>query len=358
MQADISRVGLIRPSEVQHLKNNRRLFDIFTSKEEYEYASRDLHNRFVHGYSKNDALDPIVSKYLVEEKVLRAEYPNDSKFAVCLTHDVDEIYPPLRHTLYTCFNDFRSLEVQSLLNRILWRYRGKTCSPYWNFNEIMDLEEKYGAISSFYFLVTDRDIRRFRYNIHDLKHELRNIKNKGWEVGLHGSYYSYNDANSLKHEKNELERTLGEKIIGIRMHYLRFTVPTTWNILAAIGFKYDTTFGFPDAIGFRNGVCHPFIPHDIRNNTEINILEIPMAVMDVTLFRFKSFYEQWDAVKSLIDTTEKYNGVLTLNFHNITFDEAWHKDGYRLYEKILKYCQGKRAWMTNSSAIYKWMCEE
>ena len=352
------RAALIGASGAQHLKNNTELFDIFTSKEEYKNKSRDIHNRFIYEFSKNDVLEPTVSKYLVEEKLLGVEYPNDSKFSVCLTHDVDEIYPPLRHTVYTCFNDLRYLNVKSFLNRTLWRYRGKNYSPYWNFGEIMDLEEKYGAKSSFYFLTTDKDIRRFRYPIDDLKYELRDINERGWEVGLHGGYYSYNDANTLQHEKNELEQAIGEKIIGIRMHYLRCTVPTTWNIMAAIGFKYDTTFGFPDAIGFRNGVCHPFMPYDLDKGAPINILEIPMTAMDVALFKSGSFCKQWDAIKCLIDTTKKYKGVLTLNFHNITFDNAWHRDGCKLYEKILKYCSEEQGWMTNAAAIYKWMCEE
>jgi peptidoglycan/xylan/chitin deacetylase (PgdA/CDA1 family) len=283
------------------------------------------------------------------------EYPENKKFAVCLTHDVDDIYPSLAHIALSSLYCIRNLNLKELKKQLFWKIRRKEDSPYWNFKEIMNLEEKYSAKSSFYFLATDKDIRRFRYNIEDLENELGFIVDKGWEVGLHGGYYAYNNLEEMKKEKKRLEKVLGKKVIGYRNHYLRFKVPDTWELLAEAGFKYDTTFGYNDMVGFRNGMCHPFKPFDLSRDREINILEIPLTIGDGTLFYYiKDLSEAWTIVKKLIDTVEKYNGVITLLWHSNIFNCAFRDRWVRLYEKILKYCHEKNAWMTSGEEIWRW----
>jgi len=84
----------------------------------------------------------------------------------------------------------------------------------------------------------------------------------------------------------KLEKVLGKKIVGYRNHYLKFKVPETWGLPKEAGFKYDTTLGYADCVGFRNGMCHPFKPFDLNINSYINILEIPLIIMDRTLFDY------------------------------------------------------------------------
>jgi hypothetical protein len=66
-------------------------------------------------------------------------------------------------------------------------------NPYWNFKKILELEGRYGAKSSFYFKATSKDSRDWKYDIADLRDELGYLTDMGWEVGLHGGFYSYND---------------------------------------------------------------------------------------------------------------------------------------------------------------------
>jgi len=147
-------------------------------------------------------------------------------------------------------------------------------------------------------------------------------------------------------------------VLGVRMHYLRFQVPSTWKLLSKVGFKYDTTFGYPDMPGFRNGMCHPFKPYDLNEDREIDILEIPLIVMDTTLYGYMNIspVEAYELIKRLIDITEKYSGVITILWHNNTFDEVRYGEWSKLYEKILKYLKEKKAWMTSCKEIYSyWM---
>ena len=283
------------------------------------------------------------------------EYPENKKFAVCLTHDVDDIYPPLSHTFISTAHCVKKLNAKELNQQISWKFKGMEKSPYLNFKEIIKLEEKYDAKSSFYFIATEKDPVRFRYNIEDIESELGFIVDSGWEVGLHGGYYAYNCFDTILKEKNRLEKVLGKDVIGYRNHYLRFDMLNTWELLAKAGFKYDTTFGYNDMVGFRNGMCHPFKPFNLNLNKEINILEIPLIVMDGALFSSCSSIEHaWDMTKNLIDTVEKYNGILTILWHNNVFNyppkDAWRK----FYERILAYVYQKDAWVTSGEDILKW----
>ena len=338
----------------KYLEADEKLWNLFVKKNEYFIERPDRYSECDSQNKNFNVLQPEISKFLIKNG-LKVQYPQKKKFAVCLTHDVDEIYPPFSHMLLSSLYCIKNLNFSELKNQLLWRNKGKENSPYLNFKEIIRLEEKYDSKSSFYFLTSDDDIKRYRYNIEDLKNELGYIVEKGWEVGLHGGYYTYDDLKKMKKEKNRLEKVLGKEVIGYRNHYLRFKVPDTWELQRKAGFKYDTTFGYNDMIGFRNGMCHPFKPFNLNTNQEINILEIPLIVMDGTLFSLsKSFKEAFETIKRLIDIIEQYNGVITLLWHSNNFNCVFRDSWIMFYEKILKYCYDKNAWMTSGECILRW----
>lgn len=335
------------------VKNNKRLFDIFVAKQEYG-GRRDRHGRCLYEFSGNkDVLKPVVSSYLVNKGFLNVRWPEDHKFAACLTHDVDQVYPTWKYTAFTTAKFALKLRPKEGLRRLQGKVKKERSSnPCWNFKKILKLEMRYGAKSTFYFNTASRDLV-WTYDIEDLTDELRYIADMGWEVGLHGGYYSYDDLEELKKERERLEKALGKRVIGIRMHYLRFKVPDTWRLLADLGLKYDTTFGFDDVPGFRNGMCHPFKPYDLEMEKEVNILEIPLIVMDVSLFEMR-INEAWETIKGLIKVTERNMGVITILWHNRTFDGIFWGQWTKLYEKILHILEKKKAWMASGEEIYKY----
>jgi peptidoglycan/xylan/chitin deacetylase (PgdA/CDA1 family) len=337
------------------LKQNQDIWDLFTRKEEYFSEKRDEHERFLFDEKTIvNASDPKASRYLINNGI-KVKFPENKIFAVCLTHDVDDIYPPLSHSLLSSVEYLKNLNFRASANQFFWKLKGKEYSPYLNLSKIMDLEASYGAKSSFYFIATDADPIRFRYNVEDIEHNLKEIAARGWEVGLHGGYYSYNNLEAIKKEKKRIETVLEKPVVGFRNHYLRFKVPESWEILADAGFKYDSTFGYSNSVGFRNGMCHPFRPYNLSTEREIEIFEIPLVVMDVALFAgSKSLEEAWECTKNLIDTTANLNGVITLLWHNFVFDCSFRGDWVKLYEKVLQYCSSKGAWMTSGEEIYRW----
>lgn len=336
---------------IKLLQQNKELYNLYTRKEEYDPIILDKHQRFLRCLSRYNILEPDVSKFFIQNG-LKVEYPEGKKFAVCLMHDIDIVNYSKIDVMYKIYKSLRQMQFKHALLPPFYRLN-KTLNPLWNFEKTMVMEEKYGAKSSFYFMALDKNSDDCNYNIDDLKLELRSIIEKGFEVGLHGGYYSYNNLNEIRNEKNRLEKVLGKRVIGYRNHVLRFKVPDTWKLLRKAGFKYDSTLGYADCVGFRNGMCHPFKPFNLNTNSEIDILEIPLNIMDVTLFDYMKLdlNGAWKITKLLIDIVEKYNGIITILWHNTYMDDTYMK----FYEKILKYCHDKNAWMPSGNDIFRWI---
>ena len=346
------------------LKANKDLWELFTSLEEYNPELLDQYQRFPYYFSKQRTVfEPCVSAFLINNG-LKINYPNGKKFAVCLTHDIDSVYFPfitigneiIQALLQKKVGKSLNIAVTSIVKFLLSVVK-KDFNPARNFNRIIDLEKKYGAKSSFYFLLSDNKSRRFEgCKIEGLKKELRKIVAEGWEIGLHGGYDTYIELEKIKNEKERLEKTIGSEVIGYRNHFLRFKTPTTWELLKTAGFKYDTTFGYADCVGFRNGMCHPFRPYNIDKSEYIDIWEIPLTIMDRTLSNYMQLgmSTSWKIAKRLIDTVEEYNGVITILWHHTSMTGAKGE----LYERILKYSFERNAWMTSAKEIWLQVCDK
>ena len=69
--------------------DNKLLWDIYTSGDEYNPILKDRFNRIPYYASRNRSVfTPMISGYL-RERGFNPRYPGGRKFAVCLTHDVD-----------------------------------------------------------------------------------------------------------------------------------------------------------------------------------------------------------------------------------------------------------------------------
>ena len=170
-----------------------------------------------------------------------------------------------------------------------------------------------------------------------------------------GGFYSYNNPAEIRDEKTSLEDALGQEVIGYRNHYLREKVPDSWEMLARAGFRYDATYGYTDQVGFRNGMCHPFNPYNLNTQQDVAVCEIPLHLMDSTIFEITSNYDKaWSITQSIIDKVASCQGVLGVLFHNSALAAPNKRDYGRLYEQILSYGQEQRAWMASGAEIFQW----
>jgi peptidoglycan/xylan/chitin deacetylase (PgdA/CDA1 family) len=232
----------------------------------------------------------------------------------------------------------------------------KNYDVFINFKQIMKIEEEFDAKSTFFFLVSREDFGEGS-ELNKLVDEINFIIDNYWEIGLHSGYFSYDDPHKMASEKKLLEKVSGYKVRGVRNHALRFSIPKTWEILSQL-FEYDSTFGYADHVGFRNGMCHPFKPCT-PDGKIIDIWEIPLTVMDTTFIKYMDAdaREAFEWVKLLTRKVEKVKGVITLLWHNTTFDELVYGEYARMYRGLLRYFKARGAWLTNCGELYDYWVE-
>jgi len=299
--------------------------------------------------------------------VCKAFWPKGKKFAVCLTHDVDEI----RKTYQYFTKAIRGLKNREL-TRVIYQLKSFVTdkifkkNPYWTFEDIMKLEDKFNVRSTFFFLKESARIslfdpatwhhyaRKYDFREQEVSKIIGELASKGWEVGLHGSYESYIDKKKLENEKKLLESVLGDKVKGIRQHHLNLKIPETWEYQEESGFEYDTSLGFKGGkgVGFRWGTCFPFYP--FNGSRIISVLEIPLIIMDISITPDE---KGWKKCLDIINTVEEYGGVLTVLWHHTVFNSNEYPGWAEMYEKIIKTCKKKNAWITNAYEIAKWWKE-
>ena len=336
---------------IAKLRENPELWLHFARAEEYGARFRDRYGRFPYYLSANrDIFDPSVSRWLVDHG-LHPHYPKGKRYAICLTHDIDAVYHP---NLSLCRQMARSLRRGRFKQAFSWAMPlvAPRRDPLWNFDLIQKLESRYDAKSSFYFLALARGEQDFNYKVDDLRQVMLDLRADGWEVGLHGGHRAYLSLEKMKEEKSRLEDVLGFEVVGYRNHYLRFQVPDTWRLLEQLEFSYDTSFGYPDCVGFRNGVCHPFRPFDLEADRFLNVVEIPLILMDCSLMRYMRLGPEtaWELTKSLLDIIASLRGVATVVWHNPNFEG----DNLAFYERLLQYGLDTEAWMAPALDIARW----
>jgi hypothetical protein len=294
--------------------------------------------------------------------IQKSYWPEGKTFAVCLTHDVDELKKtyqwftrPFRFFIDGNFKGF-SNQFFSFAHKI----RG--VEPYYTYDDIIRLENNLKVKSTYFMLkesghakLSSRKTlylygRNRSFNSPKMQNLLIRLKENGDEIGIHGSYFSYNNPQLLLEETKELEHLIQEKIIGTRQHNLNLDVPKTWEYQVQCGLQYDSSLGFVDRIGFRWGTSFPFFPNS--EMATIPIIEIPLIIMDVCLDSCDNILLDCQQV---IDEVERYSGVLTLLWHPPVINELEYKNGRDIYIKLIQYCQTKETWIKRACDICAWI---
>jgi len=309
---------------------------------------RDEHGRFRAEWSRLDPLDPPL------ERLRRKLGVADRTFTVALTHDVDN---PWRWTRIGVRGSAARLkrnvlgvrfgpafrEATALVAAPVHRVRGT--DPNWRFEQILAEERRSGAHGSTFFVLAGH------HDPHDgsspetydkLRPQLvETLRETGAEIGLHGSYTAADDPARLGDEKAALEALAGP-VAGHRYHYLRADPHRN---VAQLPFRYDTTLGFPDALGFRSGIARPFHPWDFERDAPADVLEIPLAAMDATLAEERylglSAKRAAPRLDALLDWAAANGGAFAVLWHPDRFDPLSSGGWDRLYSRVLDRIQAR-----------------
>ncbi len=277
-----------------------------------------------------------------------------SPFCINLTHDVDKIdkytyyniLGKVKNTMGLIPSNFNFKErFNDLTHFVINKFKSKF-DPHWSFNFLLDIEADNNIQATYFFLdkVHKRDAS---YKFHEprIVNLIKTIHDEGHEVAMHGTYGSYNDSNIFKRSLIKLNGITAERVSGTRQHYLRYKLPETAIIHDDSAMIYDSSLGFAEHEGFRNSFCLPFKLYNFDKDRAFNTWQIPLNVMDNTLFDYRklSYEKAHENIFKILNEIDNFGGVFTLLWHNNYLDDLEMPGIRSFYRSIIEKIAAHKA---------------
>jgi hypothetical protein len=169
----------------------------------------------------------------------------------------------------------------------------------------------------------------------ELKSSLKEIIKEGFEVGLHGSYRGATDEKRLRQEKAIVEESLQAEIRKVRQHWLRYEEKITPYLHDKL-FKFDSSIGWNDRMGFRSGCACRYRPYDHLNHKAFSYFITPQVIMDSNIFDYsvKKIGHKVKMAFNFLESLKCYKkSCVSISWHQRvkSSDYGWHK----VYERIM-----------------------
>jgi hypothetical protein len=151
---------------------------------------------------------------------------------------------------------------------------------------------------------------------------VRALRERGCEINLHGSFATSDRHTLFVEQRRRLAQLTGSAVLGVRQHFLRMRPGQTMRGMTEAGFRYDSTWGFPDRNGFRLGVADVIPTWDGAGDRPLDLQEAPVVWMDRALSKYAGVEdpEAWinDGV-ALAEACREVNGLWVGVWHpNLT----------------------------------------
>ncbi|CAM1364066.1 conserved hypothetical protein [Tenacibaculum litopenaei] len=334
-------------------------FDIFAASfylisryEEYLPHIKDHYGRFEaaesiafkEGFLEKPVVDIWAFKFLAELQKRFPDYQYTKRqYQFISTIDVDNAFA-YKHksfirTLGGFLKDTYELKIFNLWDRFAVRFNIKK-DPFDTFDRIIRLKAEHDVRTVFFFLIGDYTTydtnvsaskTKFKLLIKDMVDYAR--------VGLHPSFYTMHDLDLLKMEKERLEQITNLPIKRSRQHYLRFSLPDTYQKLIDLEITEDYSMGYASHAGFRASTCTPFYFYDLDFEIQTPLKVFPFAVMDTTLNDYMKLTpkQALGKIRDLKNEVKQVQGVFITLFHNESLSGYLRWRGWsRLYGSMLK----------------------
>lgn len=360
--------------------------------EELESDERDQWGCWEYGRAENfrrgTLWEPEVDQWLTDARssVGTAKgvplWPRGAPYVVCLSHDVDMVtrtWTPrqIARSLRLAWRGSgygpipaadRAAAVVRGLGRAV-RYRTSFVpSSAETLERCVDIETSRGVTASYFFTVhppdppsiydcayafSDRlDFRRARRTIRDV---VRLLAAEGFDVGLHGSYWSATRVDALQAERDALEDALDDEVRTTRQHWLHWDARRTPRVQERAGLTADSTLGYNRNVGFRAGTSFPFFPVSGNPLRPVDVLEVPLVVQEAALFALDALELDEtlarEVLATLVERVAAVSGVFSFLVHpHSLLDERVAS----LYAWVLDHALADGAWVASVAEIEAW----
>ncbi|MGY5355483.1 polysaccharide deacetylase family protein [Wenyingzhuangia sp. IMCC45467] len=331
------------------------LFDIFASTfymvsryEEYLPFQSDVHGRFKAedslSFKNNFLKKPVVNLWSLElQNQLLTLFPalsfSKKKTSYLNTLDIDIAYAyKAKGTIRFLGGFFKAMmkrEIAEIQERKQY-LRSKT-DPFDTYSFIADSSK--GVKTKYFFLLGDR--AKHDVNIHHKRKGLKKLilkLNEQHSIGIHPSYQSNKKPELLSKEVKRLENILRTKVTSSRQHFLKMSLPFTYENLISQKITKDYTMGFASQIGFRAGICNVYPFYNLEKEEQRPLWIVPFQVMDGTLNKYLNLTPEQAVVelKNLINEVNNVNGLFVSLWHNSSLGETTIWKGWKkVYKEML-----------------------
>jgi hypothetical protein len=360
--------------------------------EELESDERDQWGCWEFGRAENfrrgTLWEPEVDKWLadarraVDASVQTPPWPKGARYVVCLSHDVDMVartWTPtqIARSLRLAATgsgprrigaaDRAAVALRALGRAVKYRTSFAPSSAE-TLQRCVELEASRGVTASYFFTVyppeppsvydcvyafSDRlSFRGARRTVRDVA---RMLAAEGFDVGLHGSYWSATRAEALTAERHALEEALDREVRTTRQHWLHWDARTTPLAQERAGLTADSTLGYNRNVGFRAGTSFPFFLGSGDPFWAVDVLEVPLVVQEAALFALNALELDErlarEVVTTLLERVAGVNGVFSFLVHpHSLLDERVAS----LYAWVLDRALDDGAWVASVADIEVW----
>ena len=333
------------------------IFYLLSRYEEYLPHTKDIYGRYAHqnalAFKENFLQLPLVNIWLEHFRQLLAGRNSafagsTSTFSYIPTYDIDMAWTFRHKGFQRNAGGILMLLLKAKFRQAAQRIgviRGKRPDPYDAYQWMDDLHHRYQLHPLYFFLVaTDRG--KYDRNIDTANAVFRKLildTSANYAIGLHPSWASGDQPTLLQKEKDLLQQITEKKITMSRQHYIRMSLPATYQQLISKGITDDYSMGYGSINGFRASVAGPFFWYDLKNEEQTTLRIHPFCFMDAN-----SFYEQQQSPEqTAMELAEYYHNIRSVNGSMITI---WHNSflgtspefkGWReLYEDFTRQVSG------------------
>lgn len=271
-------------------------FYLITRYEEYLPHEPDAIGRFPHtasiAFQQNFLSKPIIQHWvsLLKKKVgnhFFQSLPPEPKWISGYDADIlfqYQFQSPIaslgKFIRNLCKGNFQELSLQ-------WKVmRGSISDPFDIWQQLWQLCENKNIAPCFFFSGNeqqqgyDRQTSFLHPTVHTIMQGCRQYGKLGW----HPSFYSAADKLRMEKELARFQTTSPEKIKDVRFHYLRFTLPQSYQWLIDLGIENEYSMGYGAVNGFRASFSDSFLWFDLERNQVTNLRIHPFCFMDSTFY--------------------------------------------------------------------------
>ena len=187
---------------------------------------------------------------------------------------------------------------------------------------------KHHGTGTFFFKAAAHGPRDVHYSLQHpfLRKFVATLVDDGFELGVHPSYHAHTHIEYMLAEREAVATLAGHPPLSVRQHFLRYEAPVTPRLQERVGYRIDSTLGFAEHEGFRNGTCMPFLRFDTSANTVTRVWEMPLAVMESALFNRLGLdlAAAKQATHDILAQCRRFGGAAVMLWHSVLWDEMDH----------------------------------